>query len=173
MQKENNSYLIPRGILKSYILLLLEKKPMHGYAIIQEIQKKTKFWKPSPGTIYPQLAALVKEGAIKKKLENRRYVYSLTKHGKRMSTDVAAVKQEFQKKSFETLAAILTEKDLIKLQNKFAKKCFKDKMVYELIIEMNNIRILLLRHYTHSNHRAEESKEILTEARRKLEKLLQ
>jgi DNA-binding PadR family transcriptional regulator len=172
MQRKNSSYMIPRGILKSYILHLLEEKPQHGYALIQEIRKKTKFWQPSPGTIYPQLAALVREGAVKKRTEGRRLVYFLTNHGKKMARDISAVREELRKRSFETLVSILTEKDMTKLLDRFAKECYDEKESREVVAAANEFWIKVTKHFAHSTRGAKETRKLLEEMNRKFDKLL-
>lgn len=70
-----------RGMLSFLILFLLSKKPMHGQAIAKELEKR-KGERPSPGTIYPALAALKNAGLIKEKKSGKLIVYELTPEGK-------------------------------------------------------------------------------------------
>jgi DNA-binding PadR family transcriptional regulator len=54
-----------RGDVRAAILALLAERPMHGYEIIQEIGERTGgFWRPSPGSIYPNLQLLSDEGLV-------------------------------------------------------------------------------------------------------------
>lgn len=54
-----------RGNLRLAVLALLTEHPMHGYEMIQELEKRTSgFWRPSPGSIYPILQMLEEEGLI-------------------------------------------------------------------------------------------------------------
>jgi len=76
-----------RGMLSFLILFLLSKKAMHGQEIAGEIEKR-KGDKPSPGTIYPALRMLNKEGLIKEKKSGKTIIYSLTPVGRRV-LDVA------------------------------------------------------------------------------------
>ena len=82
-----------RGMLSFLILFLLSKKPLHGQALAEEIEKR-KGEKPSPGTIYPALKALKEAGWIEEKSEKegKTIVYSLTPDG-RLALKVA--KQRF------------------------------------------------------------------------------
>lgn len=58
-------HTVPRGLLRFYILRLLTKKPMKGYEVITEIESRTAgVWKPGPGSIYPMLESMKKEGLI-------------------------------------------------------------------------------------------------------------
>jgi DNA-binding PadR family transcriptional regulator len=58
-------HTVPRGLLRFYILRLLTKKPMKGYEVIREIEDRTDgVWKPGPGSIYPMLESMKREGLI-------------------------------------------------------------------------------------------------------------
>ena len=63
-------------------MLLLRKKPMTGMDIIREVEKLSMgIWRPSPGTIYPLLRALEKDGlVISEKIDGRK-VYKLSTRG--------------------------------------------------------------------------------------------
>ena len=72
-----------RGDVRAAILSLLAEGPMHGYQIIQEIEKRSNgAWKPSPGSVYPTLQLLADEGLLLSKEASGRKTYSLTKSGK-------------------------------------------------------------------------------------------
>ncbi|MEK6858743.1 MAG: PadR family transcriptional regulator [Nanoarchaeota archaeon] len=71
-----------RGLLSFLILFMVTKKPMHGQEIAIEIERR-KGCKPSPGTIYPALKHLHKQGFIKEKKDGRNIVYEITLDGKR------------------------------------------------------------------------------------------
>ncbi len=48
-----------------YVLHLLNRKPVHGYEILQEIESKTEgAWRPGAGSIYPVLKKLQSNGYI-------------------------------------------------------------------------------------------------------------
>jgi len=71
-----------RGDVRVAILALLVEEPMHGYQIIQEIEKRSNgAWKPSAGSVYPTLQMLADEGLITAKEADGRKTYSLTKLG--------------------------------------------------------------------------------------------
>ena len=68
------------------VLILLNKKPSHGYEIMKEINSRTKgFWQPTAGGVYPILRDLEKCGYIKGQWQtqnNRRLkVYKITESG--------------------------------------------------------------------------------------------
>ncbi|MGC8593584.1 MAG: PadR family transcriptional regulator [Nitrososphaeria archaeon] len=64
------------GGSKWLILALLSQGEKSGAEIMKEIEKLSfGFWRPSPGTIYPTLYKLIKEGYIVR-LENSKYALS-------------------------------------------------------------------------------------------------
>jgi DNA-binding PadR family transcriptional regulator len=65
-----------RGFLRPQIVQLLEKNPMNGVDIMNELQEMSHGWyRPSPGSIYPLLEQLEKEGLIAKNKDGK---YELT-----------------------------------------------------------------------------------------------
>jgi predicted transcriptional regulator len=61
-----------RGFLRPQIIELLEKHPMNGVDIMNEAQKMSHGWyRPSPGSIYPLLEQLEKEGLIAKNKDGK------------------------------------------------------------------------------------------------------
>jgi len=76
-----------KGYIRMGVLILLNKKPSHGYEIMKEINNRTKgFWQPTAGGVYPILRDLEKSGYIKGHWEtqkNRKLkVYRITNSGK-------------------------------------------------------------------------------------------
>ncbi|MBX3092239.1 MAG: PadR family transcriptional regulator [Cryobacterium sp.] len=71
-----------RGDVRAAILSLLAEGPMHGYQIIQEIEKRSNgAWKPSAGSVYPTLQLLADEGVVQAKESSGRKTYSITESG--------------------------------------------------------------------------------------------
>lgn len=75
-----------KGYIRIGVLILLNKKPAHGYEIMKEIDNRSKgFWQPTPGGVYPILRDLEKSGYIKGEWQthnNRRLkVYKITEPG--------------------------------------------------------------------------------------------
>ncbi len=57
---------VPRGFLRMYLLALTQHQPETGYSIMQHINERTRgAWRPGPGTIYPLLKTLAKEGLVR------------------------------------------------------------------------------------------------------------
>jgi DNA-binding PadR family transcriptional regulator len=77
---------VPRGILRLYILSMLSKRHETGYSIMRVIEDKTEgAWRPGPGTVYPLLRSLVKEGLLEKpgsEEAGASVKYSVTKKGR-------------------------------------------------------------------------------------------
>jgi PadR family transcriptional regulator PadR len=83
--------MMPRGMkigaVSLWLLLLLSERPMYGYEIIRELEKRfSGYWKPKTGTIYPALEKLETEDLItssidfKGKAPDRKH-YALTEKG--------------------------------------------------------------------------------------------
>ena len=75
-----------KGYIRMGVLILLNKKPSHGYEIMKEIKDRTNgFWSPTPGGVYPILRDLEKSGYIKGEwqIQNNRKlkVYKMTESG--------------------------------------------------------------------------------------------
>lgn len=77
---------VPRGILRLYVLSMLSKQSETGYSIMGTIEDKTEgAWRPGPGTVYPLLRSLVKEGLLETAGSGKigaTVNYSVTKKGK-------------------------------------------------------------------------------------------
>jgi DNA-binding PadR family transcriptional regulator len=77
------SRIFGHGDLRLYLLKLLDEAPRHGYELITQLEERfLGLYSPSPGTIYPRLAALEQEGLIEVVQEQEgRKVYRLTPKG--------------------------------------------------------------------------------------------
>jgi len=72
------------GHLRLYLLSLLAEQPMHGYELIQALERRFGgTYVPSAGTIYPRLAKLEEEGLVAKQADGRKTVYAITDAGRR------------------------------------------------------------------------------------------
>jgi DNA-binding PadR family transcriptional regulator len=76
-----------KGYIRIATLILLNKKPHHGYEIMKEIKERTRgFWKPTAGGIYPILKDLQKSGYIQgeweTKTKRRKKIYVITQAGR-------------------------------------------------------------------------------------------
>jgi DNA-binding PadR family transcriptional regulator len=73
-----------RANVREAILTLLTERSMHGYEMIQEIERRSRgTWRPSPGSVYPTLQLLEDEGLIAAEAaaEGGRKRYNLTESG--------------------------------------------------------------------------------------------
>ena len=76
---ELNGHLV-KSFLDIIVLMLLRDSPQHGYRIIAKIHKQFGVLL-SPGTLYPLLYGLEKEGWVEVTDVDRKKVYSLTPKG--------------------------------------------------------------------------------------------
>jgi DNA-binding PadR family transcriptional regulator len=76
-----------KGYIRIVALILLSKKPHHGYEIMREIGERTMgFWRPTSGGIYPILQDLEKSGYVKGEWDSerkrKRKTYRINRTGK-------------------------------------------------------------------------------------------
>jgi len=76
-----------KGYIRIAVLILLSKKPYHGYEIMREIKDRTMgFWRPTAGGIYPILQNLEEseyiEGEWVLQKKRKRKMYKITEAGK-------------------------------------------------------------------------------------------
>jgi DNA-binding PadR family transcriptional regulator len=78
-----------KGYIRVGVLILLSKKPTHGYEIMKEIRNRTKgFWTPTAGGVYPILRDLEEakyiEGQWSTQTKRRTKVYKITDTGRQI-----------------------------------------------------------------------------------------
>jgi len=72
-----------RGDVRAAILLLLSEQPRHGYEILTELADRSDGqWQPSPGSVYPVLKRLTRDGLVLPSHEDGKRVFSLTDEGR-------------------------------------------------------------------------------------------
>jgi PadR family transcriptional regulator PadR len=76
-----------KGYIRIATLILLSKKPHHGYELMKEIKVRSKgFWKPTAGGMYPILRDLQESGYIKGQWDDetrrRKRTYKITASGR-------------------------------------------------------------------------------------------
>lgn len=80
-----------RGDVRASVLALLAEQPRHGYQIITEITERSGgAWTPSPGSVYPVLQQLQDEGLVRPEEADGRRVFHLTDAGQAYVTAHAA-----------------------------------------------------------------------------------
>lgn len=78
-----------RGDMTPIILNTLAEKPMHGYEIIRELEKKSHgFWRPSPGSVYPTLQLLEEQDLVTSNEVSGKKIYELTDLGRSEASKV-------------------------------------------------------------------------------------
>jgi DNA-binding PadR family transcriptional regulator len=77
------SPVFSHGMLRLYLLKLLDESPRHGYDVIRLLEDRFMgLYAPSPGTIYPRLQRLEAEGLVTQSQEGGRKVYRITEAGR-------------------------------------------------------------------------------------------
>jgi len=100
---------VPRGLLRFLVLKMLSEKPMAGFQIVEEIEAQTSGrWKPSPGSIYPLMAWMLKKGFTRELPKNLAGFkrYSFTPAGHKFFEQQIKRNQDFMRK-MEFLAPML------------------------------------------------------------------
>ena len=160
---------VPRGLLRFLVLKMLSEKPMSGMEIIEEIETQTGSWKPSPGSIYPLLAWLVKKDFTKElprdEMGSKRYVF--TEKGKKFLEQQIDVANDFIEK-ITFLAPMLVGGLNFGLKNSSfsPSKDSAQKFVKAFIFLRQNVDHI-------SEKDAKELAELLDEGHKKLEKIIQ
>jgi DNA-binding PadR family transcriptional regulator len=70
-----------RGLLSFTLLYVLSKKEMYGQELADELERR-RGTRPNPGTLYPALSELEKNGFVETRKEGRKKIYSLTEEGR-------------------------------------------------------------------------------------------
>ena len=78
-----------KGYIRIAVLILLNKKPHHGYEMMKAVDERTSgFWKPTAGGIYPILQDLENSGYITgewdQETKRKRKIYQITNTGKKV-----------------------------------------------------------------------------------------
>ena len=91
---------VPRGLLRFLVLKMLSERPMAGYEIVEQIEAQTNGrWKPSPGSVYPLLARMLKKGfTTLSGSEAGLKRYSFTLAGRRFFEQQVRRNQDFMRK---------------------------------------------------------------------------
>jgi len=75
-----------KGYMRIAFLILLSRKPYHGYEMMKEVEDRTEgFWKPTAGGVYPILQSLEQAGYIQGEWgpqKRKRKIYHITESGK-------------------------------------------------------------------------------------------
>ena len=163
-----------KGGLKLIVLKILNNKDFTGYGLIKEIEDKTGFWRPSPGSMYPLMDDLLKKGLVICKKEKNQKIYSITKEGKAIYKKIFSKKDKMIQDLFEGikfLEALGEDKEelkhIIDFLRGFEKGDFPFKENYESLTELRTTFFKVAKDKKNSR----EVNKILKEASKKLSKL--
>ena len=103
-EERKGRFSLLRETLNHIVLRILAEGPKHGYEIMNLVEKATNGkWRPAPGTLYPLLESMEKEGLIKvERIEEervrggRRVVYRITDKGLKTLAEVLEEKAWFR-----------------------------------------------------------------------------
>lgn len=117
-----------RGDLKFVILRLLSEKPMHGYEVMQALEKEScGCYRASAGSVYPTLQMLEDQGYVRAEAADGRKVYHITDAGRDYLKDHRdAVDEIFDRVSSFTDRFFGREmRDLSGAFSRLAQECFE------------------------------------------------
>ena len=87
---------VRRGAVRLAILATLRDEPMHGYQIIQTLERRTNGrWRPSAGSVYPTLQLLEDEGLVQGEDVDGRKTYGLTDAGRAAAAESPLARHPF------------------------------------------------------------------------------
>lgn len=93
-----------RANIRPAILALLLERPMHGYEMIQELERRTGgIWRPSPGSVYPMLQLLEDGDLVTAEEREGRRRFTLTDTG-RVEAEAAAQNPPWAEFADETVS---------------------------------------------------------------------
>jgi DNA-binding PadR family transcriptional regulator len=108
-----------KGHLKLLVLKALDKEPESGYNLMKSLAEMAGK-RPSPGSIYPLLDDLHKQGMVSVRASGRRKIYSLTKKGKSTEQDALKTKDDLQKMLIQTMnvfAGMVDDRELAQIRS--------------------------------------------------------
>src|SRR4051794_5253177 len=139
-----------RGDVRAALLVLLDEEPRNGYGLMQEIEERSGgAWRPSPGSVYPSLAQLEDEGLVRPDDEGTGKRFALTDEGR-------AHVEEHREQLGEPWAQLEGEGGGLNLRKEFGPLAVAAQQVAQ----------------AGSAEQIEQAKAILTDARKKLYRLL-
>jgi len=141
-----------RGDIRTAALLLLAEEPRNGYAIMQEIEQRSSgVWRPSPGSVYPALAQLEDEGLIRSEESEGRKRFAITDAGR----EAVAARAQDAPAPWDTLADGVSR---------------EVQELFGLMRQVGMAGIQLVQ--TATEKQLAEAKQVLTETRRAIYKIL-
>lgn len=162
---------VPKGFLRHKTLELLREEPMSGSEIADEIERRTGGqWRPGPGSIYPLLAWLQKNGyAASQPVEKngvKRYI--LTEVGMQFLEEGKVLQLELEKKE-RAIAPCLMDILWFNGHDDMAWELHKSMM--GLISAFSNFNTVMNRKL--SEKAVSDAKKVVDEATKKIEAINQ
>ena len=112
-----------KGYIRIAVLILISKKPHHGYEIMREIKERTMgFWRPTAGGIYPILRNLEDSKYIEGKWDlqkkRKRKIFRITQAGKQILERSLAKESQIA----NSMSGLFTEfmKDVLDVEKPFS-----------------------------------------------------
>lgn len=82
---------MPRGAIRSAVLVSLADGPAHGYEVMRRLEEMSGgSWRPSPGSVYPHLQMLEDQAMVHSTQSDGNRVYSLTENGRAEAEQAAS-----------------------------------------------------------------------------------
>jgi DNA-binding PadR family transcriptional regulator len=150
-----------KGYIRIAVLILLSKKPYHGYEIMREIKERTMgFWRPTAGGIYPILRDLEESGYVEGEwhVQNnrKRKTYKITEAG-------SAVLER----------ALTKESQLAICMNDLFKEYMKDVLGVEMIsVQLPKVPNLLSVFLEERTEKPEDTINVLKSKRMQVETII-
>lgn len=135
--------MVLHGHLKALVLKLLSKKDMSGYDLMKSIGEHIGK-KPSPGSMYPLLDSLIKDGFASVKQVKRRKVYKITSEGRQELKTVFKECNEISSRLHAFTQKVLPGENYEGFMLKYSSEIMD---VYEIpeIIEMKRLFVDLMK----------------------------
>lgn len=157
-----------RGYLKWMVLRILSSREMSGYDLMKELGIGLGS-KPSPGSMYPLLDGMIKDGLATVKVEGRRKVYKITSKGKSEFKDMVKQKEQI----CSNMSSVMNEIFPDESQEQFMKSFHDEIMQMHRLpdmINMNKSIIALIKDGRFDKNKSSLS-QIFREATKKVESL--
>jgi len=149
-----------KGYIRVAALILLSKKPYHGYEIMREIKERTMgFWRPTAGGIYPILRNLEESRYIKGKWDlekkRKRKIFRITEAGNQVLERSLAKESQIA----NSMSGLFTE-------------FMKDVLNYEKPVSMPRLPNLFSVFLEERKEKPEDTMKVLESKRKQIERMI-
>lgn len=163
------------GYLKIFVLRELVKSEKTGYELMKSFEDFTGMNMPSPGSIYPLLNDLLKKRMVTVSAKDNKKIYRISKKGEKVLHTLMSERKKALEKIISMLGTIYSKKEIGRIRmsldmmsggkGHFAKD-------FDVLHEMRESIYDFIISNNYSRKRSEFRK-IITEASKKIKKLLQ